>query len=290
MTYKPDEKDWMAYLYGELEGAEKERLDKYILENAEARQELERFQGLRHLLSSAEDKEVIAPPVFVDADLDNKYDSRQRSFWSAPYLKTVVGIAASLLIIMVVGKLTGTRVIVSDQSFTLAFGPPETVTQPQQETTAVLSQEQVQEMINQSLTSNNQAVQAGLQETQKQLDASIKKSLATSSGKIDQLVREASTASQQQIRQFVDGIRTENMQQVKDYFQMTSTDQKKYIENLLVDFAQYLQQQRNNDLQLVQTRMNSLEQNTDLFKQETEQILSSIITTVGAPGSTETKN
>jgi methionyl-tRNA synthetase len=80
------------------------------------------------------------------------------------------------------------------------------------------------------------------------------------------------------------------MQQVKDYFQMTSTDQKKYIENLLVDFAQYLQQQRNDDLQLVQTRMNSLEQNTHIFKQETEQILSSIITTVGTPGSTETKN
>jgi hypothetical protein len=290
MTYKPDEKDWMAYLYGELEGAEKERFDKYILEHPEARQELERFQGLRNLLSSAEDKEVIAPPVFVDVDVDNKYHSHQRSFWSAPYLKTVVGIAASLLIIMLMGKLTGTRLIVSDQSVTLAFGPQQTVSQPQQKTTPALSQEQVQEMINQSLTSNNQAVKAGLEETQKQLDASIKKSLATSSGKIDRLVSEASTASQQQIRQFVDGIRTENMQQVKDYFQMTSTDQKKYIENLLVDFAQYLQQQRNNDLQLVQTRMNSLEQNTDLFKQETEQILSSIITTVGTPGSTETKN
>ena len=288
MTYKPDDKDWIAYLYGELEGAEKERFDQYLLEHEEARQELERLQGLRHLLSSAEDKEVIAPPVFAIADPGNKSRSHQQSFWSAPYLKTVVGMAASLLMIMLVGKLTGTRLIVSDYSFTLAFGPQETIRQPQ--TTSTLSGEQVQEMINQSLKSNNQAVQASLEETQKQLDATIKNSLATSSGKIDRLVREASTASQQQIRQFVDGIRTENLQQVKDYFQMTSTDQKKYIENLLVDFAQYLQQQRNDDLQLVQTRMNSLEQNTHLFKQETEQILSSIITTVGTPGSTETKN
>jgi hypothetical protein len=133
-------------------------------------------------------------------------------------------------------------------------------------------------------------MQASLRETQKQLDASIRSNLAFNSGKMDQLVREASTASQQQIRQFVDGIRTENMEQVKDYFQLTATEQKKYIENLLVDFAKYLQQQRNNDLQLVQTRMNSLEQNTDLFKQETEQILSSIITTVGNPVTGETKN
>ena len=133
-------------------------------------------------------------------------------------------------------------------------------------------------------------VRATLGETQQKLEASIRKNLAINSGRMDQIVREASSASQQQIRQYVDGIRTENMQQVKDYFQLTSTEQKQYIENLLVDFAKYLQQQRNDDLQLVQTRLNSLQQNTDLFKQETEQILSSIITTVGNPGPAEIRN
>lgn len=145
-------------------------------------------------------------------------------------------------------------------------------------------------MITASLEKNNDKMQASLDETQKKLDASIRTSLAANSGKIDQLVRQTSTASQEQIRQFAETIRTENMQQVKDYFQLTSTEQKNYIENLLVDFAKYLQQQRNDDLQLVQTRMNSLEQNTVMFKQETEQILSSIITTVGTPVSGETKN
>jgi hypothetical protein len=145
-------------------------------------------------------------------------------------------------------------------------------------------------MINASVERNNTLVQASLDETQKKLDASIRSNLAQSSGKIDRLVREASSASQDQIRQFVDGIRAENMEQVKDYFQLTSTEQKKYIENLLVDFARYLQEQRNNDLQLVQTRMSSIEQDTDLFKQETEQILSSIITSVGNPVTGEIKN
>jgi hypothetical protein len=73
------------------------------------------------------------------------------------------------------------------------------------------------------------------------------------------------------------------MQLVKNYFQLTATEQKDYIENLLVDFSKYLQQQRTNDLQVVQTRLNTLEQNTGVFQQETEQILSSIITTVGNP-------
>jgi hypothetical protein len=77
---------------------------------------------------------------------------------------------------------------------------------------------------------------------------------------------------------------------MKDYFQLTSTQQKQYVEDLVVDFAKYLQQQRNDDLQLVQTRLHSIEQNTNTFKQETEQILTSIIGSVGGQTSTETKN
>src|SRR5690606_29206879 len=104
------------------------------------------------------------------------------------------------------------------------------------------------------------------------------------------LAREAAAASQAEIRDYIETIRDENMQQVKAYFELTSTEQKQYIENVLVDFSKYLQQQRNNDLQLAQTRMNSLERNTDLLRQETEQILSSIITTVRNPGPREILN
>ena len=102
--------------------------------------------------------------------------------------------------------------------------------------------------------------------------------------------RDASAASQDQISDFVAGMQAENLQVVKNYFQLSSDEQKQYIESLLVDFAKYLQQQRNDDLQVVQTRLNSIEKNTDVFKQETEQILSSIITTVGTKNSIGTTN
>ena len=173
----------------------------------------------------------------------------------------------------------------------MSFGDrPAENTVPPDAPAASLSSEQVQAMINATMAQNNQVVQASLEETQQKLEASIRNNLNLNSGRMNEIVREASSASQQQIRQYVDGIRTENMQQVKDYFQLTSSEQKKYIENLLIDFAKYLQQQRNDDLQLVQMRMNNLEQNTDLFKQETEQILSSIITSVANPGTGEIKN
>ena len=74
MNYKPDEKDLMAYLYDELQGQEKEKVERYLLENTEAREELEKFHKLRTMMSSVEDKEVIAPPIVIG-------ESGQRFFW-----------------------------------------------------------------------------------------------------------------------------------------------------------------------------------------------------------------
>jgi len=282
MSYKPTEIDLMAYLYGELEGEEKERVERYLLENPQARQSLESMRNVRGLLGQVEDQEVIAPPIFVG-------EPRRRMLWDAPYFKTIVSIAASVIIIMMVGLFSGMQVSFKDSEFRLSFGTPkpEPVQQPTQP--AALTAQQVQDMINASMDRNNTALEASLKQTQQDLDVSIRKSLTANSGKIDQLVRRASLASQDQVKEYVASLRTENMQMVKDYFRMSSGQQKQYVEELLVDFAKYLQQQRSNDLQLVQTRINSIEQNTSVFRQETEQILTSIISTVGTAPAKETK-
>ncbi len=276
MSYKPSENDLMAYLYGELEGAELEAMEKCLFQNPEARAELERLQQMRTMLNQVKDKEVIAPPIFVG-------EAKQRFIWNAPYLKTIISIAASLLIVILAGRFSGMRIQYQQQEVKISFGgstPVNPITTPTPNSTASLSPEEVQAMINASLNNNNAVMQSNWKETQEQLDASVSKSLALNSNKIDRLLRDASVASQDQIRQYVSGMQTENLQLVKSYFKLSSDEQKQYIESLLVDFSKYLQQQRNDDLQLVQSRLNSLEKNTNVFKQETEQILSSIITTV----------
>ena len=283
MGFKASEHDLMAYLYGELEGKEKEMVEQYLLENADARLELEKLKQLRHALGHVKDKEVIAPPIFVG-------DSRPSFIWNAPYFKTIVSIAASLLLIMLVGKLSGLQIGYADNELRISFGKG--AQQPKVEEvmpTESLTSLDVQQMINASLQQNNLSMEKSWADTQKKLDASIEKNLALNSAKIDDLVKASSAASQQQIRDFVSTIQAENVQAVKSYFQLSSAEQKQYIEGLLVDFAKYLQQQRNDDLQVVQTQLNSLQKNTDSFKQETEQILTSIISTVGNNNSLGTK-
>ncbi|MEO5978323.1 MAG: hypothetical protein ABIS36_19700 [Chryseolinea sp.] len=282
MAYKPSEQDLMAYLYDEMEGEEKNAIEKYLLENATARIELDKLKSLRGMMGQVKDKEVIAPPIFVG--------EHQQPFYRAPYFKTIISIAASLLVVMLVGKFSGLQIGYHDQELKISFG--ETKAQPVQSATVqnMLSEQEVQKMINNSLAQNNQVMQSSWTETQKKLDASVVWNLTVSSSKIDKLVKESSQASQNQIREFVSGMQTENMRLVKNYFQLNSSEQKQYIEGLLVDFSKYLQQQRNDDLQVVQTQLKSLENNTDLFKQETEQILTSIITTVGTSKSVGARN
>lgn len=276
MSYKPSEQDLMAYLYGELEDDKREKLEQYLLENPTARVELEKMNGLRRMLAQVEDKEVIAPPIFVG-------EHPSQRFWQAPYMKTVMGIAASLLVVILVAKFSGLNIRYQQQELRIGFGAaPEvrTVAPVTQPAVATLTPEQVQDMINNSLQQNNATLQASLDETQKKLNASINQSLALNSGKIDKLVQQASTASEAQVREFAASLQTENAKLVKSYFQLSANEQKQYVEGLLVDFAKYLQQQRNDDLQVVRTQINSLQQNNDVFRKETEQILTSIISKV----------
>lgn len=285
MSYKPDEKNWMAYLYGEMDEAEKRKFEEYLLTDAAAAEELGRLRDLRALLSRVDDKEVIAPVLFVGDTTGNRLTNLA---WRSRWFRVVASVAASLVLVILIGKVTDTRMTASEGEFKLTFGQVQPATTGGETTS--LTPEEVERMISTALEQNNTRIRATLEDSQKKLDASIRSNLASNSEKIDHLVRQAAMASQEQVRQYVDAIRTENMQQVKDYFQLASTEQKQYIENLLVDYSAWLQQQRNNDLQLVQTWMNSLEQNTDIFKQETEQMITSIMTTVGTPVSGETRN
>jgi len=287
MNFEPDEKDWMAYLYGELDEHEKQRFDDYLSRSPEAQQELARLQRLRGLMASLEDHEVIPPPIFAPAS-----DSpRQRvlQLLSSPGVRLVASIAASIVVVILVGRLANMQVVFAENAVTLSFGEqpvPTKTTEP----VPVLTASDVQRMIDASVHQNNERVEASLRETQASLEESIRKNLNANAARLESFVRQASTASQDEISRFAATMREQNRDQMQEYFALSSAEQKQYLENLLVDFAKYLQQQRNNDLAVMQLRMKNLEEHNVVLRQETEQILASIITTVGAPVSEERRN
>lgn len=260
----------MAYLYGELTATEAEKVQLYLQQHPEVLKKLQGLGELRTVISHIQDQEVIAPPIFMD-------DANVKPLWQSNYFKTVMSIAASLLFLMVAGKFLGTEISYSNGELAINFSgkkePVKEIVQPS------LTEEKVKEMIENSLASNNEVITSNWTEDQKRLSQSIRQNLDQNSKKIDALMKGAADASQAQVRGFVASLQNENLKLMKDYFQLSTADQKKYTEGLLVDFSEYLKEQRRQDLMILQTRVNSIEKNTDQFKQETEQILASIIST-----------
>ena len=271
MSFKPDEGMLIAYLYGELEGAAREKVEAFLASSEEARRELEQLKAVRDVMGLVRDKEVIAPPLVID--------SRARRFnFSSPFVRTALAIAASLVLLMVAGKLTGVQITASANELRLTFGQQ----QPAPNVPS-LDVADVNDIIDAKLASNNEALQAEWKKSQEAFTATVRESLSESSSRIDQLVTKAASASEKQISAYVSTLQAENLQMIKDYYKMTSQEQKAQLEQLLVDFAKYLQQQREDDLVILQARLTDLQQNTDMYRQETEQILASIISNVSVP-------
>lgn len=186
-----------------------------------------------------------------------------------------LGIAASVLVVLVSAKLLGLSATFKTGELRIGFGTP---VEPSP-IAASLSEETVASMIQASLHKNNQDLQEGWSNDRKKLEDTIKRTINTSSGNINRLVAEASAGQQEQVRQFVGQLQTDNLKLMKDYLQLSAEGQKQYVETLLVDFSKYLQEQRKQDLQFVQSSMTNMQQNTEQFKKETEQILTSLIST-----------
>lgn len=267
---KPDESTLISYLYGELDAKEMQTVSDYLERNPELMQQLAQLQATRHALTRVEDKEVIAPPIFAE---ESNHAPR---FWQSGYFKTVTSIAATFLLLLVAARLLGPEISYSEGELRISFRDA-LENKSLKETPSPLSPLEVQNMIDVSLNKNNTVLSATWNNHNDEIQASLKRNLAYNSAKIDELMKVASQASQDQVRTFVAGLQEDNLRLMKDYMQLSAKDQKVYVENLLVDFSKYLQEQRKQDLMLFQTRMSSIEKNTDQFKQETELILASII-------------
>lgn len=264
MKDRLDESTLVAYHYGELEGEALAQVESWLQQHPEEKERLKQWGAARKVLAQLGDKEVIAPPAVVG--------DTHRSFWKAGYVRMSLGIAASLLIVVVAAKLLGLNTTFSQGEMRIGFGPQTPVEKP-------LSQQEVASMIHTSLQRNNEVLRAGWDEDRKNLEDNIRKNVLASSEHIDRLVHKVSIGQQEEIKDFVNQLQANNLTLIRNYLQLSNESQKEYVQALLVDFSKYLQEQRSQDLKYVQTNMNTLQQNTEQFKKETQQILTSLINT-----------
>jgi hypothetical protein len=271
MKDKPDLTTLMAYLYGELEPQEMEKVKAFLETHPEEAAALNESNFVRQALRHADEQEVIAPPLLFD-------QPRPHSRWFNGTVKTVMGIAASFVIMLVAGRLLGPEVRVADGELRISFGKPLKAEIP---VVTPLSRDEVQTLIRESLDENNETLQTSWRQEQAQLQKLVRNTVSWNDAKMAELMATTGQASTEQIEGFVATLQKENLKMMQDYLSLTSNDQKKYMEGLLVDFSKYLQEQRNQDLNALTTRLSSLEKNNSQFREETGQILATLLTASG---------
>lgn len=276
MNYKPNQSILISYLYGELDKEEQEKVEAYINSSPEAAKELEELEDVRDLLGKLPDKEVINPFYsWRDADslLDKRFNRNNR--WG--FLKPVIGIAASIILIMIVGVLTNTRINLRNQGIVISFGNQ--ISQP-----ALISQSEVQNLVKSEVrnqvTKSKELFLEELQKIENNLDTRFVSNGDHQLNSIKNVIDNQLDVKEERIQKLVRDLQRENLKILAEYLKQAGKQQEFYIQGILSDFSLYIENQREEDLHLIEVNLRLLKDNSDLQFQETGQILASIINTV----------
>jgi|GEM_PF-5830916 hypothetical protein len=243
--------DWKAkmmdYLYDELNPEERKAFEEELAQNPELKEELEAFQSGKEILGNWEDKKVSAPPFF------NIYKNPGKNNAQTGY-KWFLSIAASLLILMVAAKFTGLEISNQQGEFRIALGQ-EIQSENQ------VDKDEIQQMVNLALTNYEQKLDAERKEDKQELESYL---------------TQQSQQNKQLINNYLTGLQESNVEMMQAYWKESNEQQQVYTENLLTNFAQYIDEQRKEDMDYLFAKMDLMESDKDLFKIETGQLINSL--------------
>lgn len=270
MSFEPTKEQLIDFVYGTLPEAERLMVEQTVQQNPELKNEVDALNQSREFLSNLGDEEVLEPDRFI-WEL-TKRQNKHRSLWP------VIAVAASLVLLFIVAYATQFRV--SYGAFELAFGnTPKEV--PQQ-----LSADQVQQMINQSISTNNVGLVAQIEETKKDITSDFQAQLAANNKlQLRDMQRIAANYKElpdDKVQEYLTQLGESNRTIINEFFTASAKDQKEYMNTILTDFYAFVDTQRKEDLQAIEANFTDLEYKNRLQTQQTDQILASIITTVNS--------
>lgn len=229
MSYKPTNEELMAYLYGELDESQRAQLEQYIKENPEARAALEEMEETRVVMGQWEDEEVPLIPGFMQP--------HENSEWL--YWRKYVAIAASILLVIGFGWVTGFQANYDDNGFRLGFGE----SQP----TGISMEE-----VNQLLAEQQQDLLSQMMEIKDGIDDDIE-SVRVSNDNINTSLQDA------QINSLINEQKREIVSEMNKLNDKLTEDYREIFRQLVVSFSNNMQDQRIQDLRKVELAFNDLQ-------------------------------
>lgn len=249
MSYKPDEATLTSYLYGELSEEEHAKVSSYLDANPDVKNELESIQSMQKFLGKLQDKEV-SEPSFVFEDSPTIVMARNNSINN--FLKSTIAIAASISLLILVGYFTQVKVSANNNGWQLSFG--ETQIQDQ------VNEASIKAWMKETLAANNMNLINKINEVENNLDVQSSQLEATNSG-MKQLANYR--VDENLIDQYVSQITQENRDIILSLMEVAGRSQKEYLDEMMTDFAKFMDSQRQDDLEIIQRQLNVLVDNSE---------------------------
>jgi len=264
----------ITYLYDEMSTEERQQFEIAMENNPELKKEFEELKAMRKGLALIQDKEVMEPFFLWGKNGAASWATafRRRSLLM---FRPFIAVAASLVIVMLIGYLTNFSVTVQDQSLFIGFNK---VNNKNKATT--YTKEEVAALVNQEIARNNAYIFTRLSETESNFDTRFA-ALETQdddTGKRTDLL--ANVVTQNELDVFLTQVRNNNLKVLQSYLESSSVQQQDYFQAVLREFSTYVENQREEDLRLIRRSLVELQENQQAQKAETDQILANILTTV----------
>ena len=284
MNYKPDKNTLIDFLYGELEEGERLKVEAYLDQHPEAKQELDGLDFGRSLMQHIKDKKVIPPAIFIE-EKNSVSISNQRIF-NPGLQRFLIRSAAVFLLIFTFVYLTNARISFKNQELKIGFGKeieantPESVKNENQlgireiaKKEAEISNEKLGKVFQHKLENNQDSIFNQFTQLERQLDNLQKQINAKNNLAQNHL-------NQKEITSLIEQIKKENLKMMVQIAELSGQQQQEYTEKLLSAFAGYLEKQRVQDLEAIGVSINTVQQKTEKKQEFTDKLLSQIIKTV----------
>lgn len=264
----------ITYLYDEMSTEERQQFEIAMENNPELKREFEELKEMRQGLAQIQDKEVMEPFFLWGKQGSDSWVSmfKRRNLLM---FKPFIAVAASLVIVMLIGYLTNFTITYKDQSLYIGFNDSST-----NGSEAIYTQDQVAQLVNEEIAKNNAYIFSKLTETENNLDnrfASLENSQNT---QLTPSYADADVVTREELDIFLANVRSNNLKVLQTYLQSSSVQQQEYFQAVITEFSDFVENQREEDLRLIRRSLINLQENQQAQKDETDQILASILTTV----------
>ncbi len=265
--------DLIAYLYGEMSTEERLDFEKEMESNPELKNEFLELKQVRKGLSQLEDKEVMEPFFLWGRNVANgRVNPLKRR--SLILFKPIIAVAASLVILLLVGYVTQFSISYQNDRLYIGFIKPEKT-----QLANVMSAEEIRSLVRNEIDQNNQRIMTSINESENKIETRFA-SLEKNQQQQFKNRKAPSTVTEQDLQGFYKQLQQANVSLMENYLQNATVQQQEYFQTVMNQFTEYLQDQREEDLRMIRRNLVNLKENQDQQQQETQQILATLLNNV----------